>query len=249
MTTVCLNGIVTSYTDYKDHDRILTLFTAERGRVDCKARNCRKPTAPLLVCSQPFVYGEFELFLSHDRATVNACDVRESFYPLREDIDRFFVASAMTQLCNSVIMPDTPSEGLFSLLYHCLSFLAYAETDPDDLLCGFLLKYLDRTGYRPALTQCASCLRDVRADPVLFFSAERGGTVCAACAKGAPGVDRLTLEAMRRMLLLPDTELKKIVLPKTVQRETLHLLTDVLAEILGRNDRAIRTLEQRLDER
>ena len=99
MAAESVNGIVISYTDYRDNDRMLTLFTVERGRIDCKARNCRKPTAPLLACAQPFVYGEYTLFFSNDRATVNNCDIKESFYALREDPDRFMIASAVVRLC------------------------------------------------------------------------------------------------------------------------------------------------------
>ncbi|MBQ6236245.1 MAG: DNA repair protein RecO, partial [Clostridia bacterium] len=143
MPTELTEAIVTGYTDYRDDDRMLTLFSATRGRIDCKARNCRKPTSKLLSCAQPFVFGEFELFVNNDRVTVNGCDVRETFYPLREDVDRFMAASVCTQLCNSVIGQDASDESLFSLLYHVLSFLAYTDSEPKDLLIAFLLHFLD----------------------------------------------------------------------------------------------------------
>ncbi len=243
MPTVCTNAIVTGYTDYKENDRILTLFTLEHGRVDCKARNCRKPTAPLLSCAQPFVYGEFELYMGNERATVNGCDVKESFYPIREDVDRFLIASAVTQLCGNAIEHDAPNPPLFSLLYHTLSYLAYGDCVPQDLLCGFLIRYLDRLGYCPSLTACASCHRDVRSDAVLYFVPRAGGVVCAACPHGTKPVSRLALEAMRRMLLLEDEELQKIVLKEPLRAELLALLTATIEEVLG-DDRAVRTLHQ-----
>ena len=48
MPTELTQAIVTGYTDYRDDDRMLTLFSAERGRIECKARSCRKPTSKLL---------------------------------------------------------------------------------------------------------------------------------------------------------------------------------------------------------
>ena len=57
---VCVTGIVTRYVNYRESDRILSIFTIEQGRVDAKARGCRRPTSPLLPAAQPFVYGEFE---------------------------------------------------------------------------------------------------------------------------------------------------------------------------------------------
>ncbi len=244
MAAESVNGIVISYTDYRDNDRMLTLFTVERGRIDCKARNCRKPTAPLLACAQPFVYGEYTLFFSNDRATVNNCDIKESFYALREDPDRFMIASAVVRLCLSAVEPDTPNEPLFSLLYHTLSFLAYADSQPKDLLAAFLIHFLDRIGYRPTLTHCAVCHRDVRGDDVLFFEPDAGGTVCVACPHGRKPVHKLALEAMRRMLLLSDEDLQRVRLPPSIQGEVLLLLHSVCEEVFGKSDRCVQLLEQ-----
>ncbi len=244
MPAKSLNGIVIGYSDYRDNDRMLTLFTAEEGRVDCKARNCRKPTAPLLACTQPFVYGEYTVFFSQSRGTLNSCDIIENFYPLREEPDRFLVASVIAKLCQSAVEPETPNEQLFSLLYYVLSFLAYGDTEPKDLLCGFLTLFLDRIGYRPALTFCAKCRRDVRADDVFFFSAHAGGTVCAACVQGERSISKLSLEAMRRILLLSDGELNKIRLTETLRKELLGILADSIEEALGREDRGTQVLRE-----
>lgn len=244
MPTECYEAIVTGYTDYRDNDRMLTLFCAERGRIDCKARNCRKPTAPLLACAQPFVYGEFELFAHNDRITVNGCEVRETFYPLREDVDRFMTASAITRLVNSVIKHESPDRELFSLLYYILSFLAYTDADPHDLLAAFAVHFLDHIGYRPSLTHCAVCRRDIRSDAVLYYSARLGGTVCSACPHEGKPVSKLALEAIRRILLLPDGELMRVALKEPLRRELLLILRNSCAQALGETDGAIAILDQ-----
>ena len=244
MPTELTQALVTGYTDYRDDDRMLTLFSAARGRIDCKARNCRKPTSKLLACAQPFVFGEFELFVNNDRVTVNGCDVRETFYPLREDVDRFMTASVCTQFANSVIEHESPDEQLFSLLYHILSFLAYSDTEPKDLLIAYLLHFLDHAGYRPTLTRCAICHRDVRGDAVLFYSADAGGVVCAACPHGGRTVSKLALEAMRRILLLPHEELSRVVLKPELRAELLPLLRNSCAAMIGETDRSVALLDQ-----
>ncbi len=244
MPTEIAQAIVTGYTDYRDDDRMLTLFSSTRGRIDCKARNCRKSTSKLLACAQPFVFGEFELFTGSDRVTVNGCDVRETFYPLREDVDRFMAASVCTQLCNSVIEHESSDEQLFSLLYHTLSFLAYSDADPKDLIIAYLLHFLDHAGYRPSLTRCAVCRRDVRSDAVLFYAAEAGGVVCAACPHGGKPVSKLSLEAMRRILLLGHDELKRVVLTPALRDEMLPLLKKTCASMLGDSDKSVQLLHQ-----
>ncbi len=54
-------AVVAQAVNYRDHDRILTLVTRERGTVTATARGCRKPQSKLMSCAQPAVYGEYEL--------------------------------------------------------------------------------------------------------------------------------------------------------------------------------------------
>lgn len=244
MASESLNGIVVSYADYKDNDRILTLFTIEKGRVDCKVRNCRKPTAPFLACSQLFVFGEYTLFTSKQHSTLNSCDIKETFFPIREDPDRFMIGSLILRLCLTASEQDVQNEPLFFLLYRTLSFLAYSETDSKDLLCGFLAHYLDIIGYRPILTNCAVCHRDVRNEEVLFYSPSAGGTVCVTCPHGSDPVNKTALEAIRRILLLSDNELNRIKMPDTLCKDVLFLLYLSLEEINGQDDKSVQFLKQ-----
>ncbi len=225
MADLTLRGMVIRTVDYRDNDRILTLFTAEQGRVDAKARNCRKPTSPLLACTQPFAYGEYQLFYHKNKYIVDQGEVLESFYPLREDVGRFAAASLCAAMCLEGVQAEEASREIFSLLYHTLSFLTYGENDPRDLAACFLIRFLSLAGYRPAITRCAVCGRDLREDPVIRFLPDRGGAVCAACSPVGRRIGKTALEAMRRMLLLDDDQLGRVKLKEELRSEILsHLL-------------------------
>ena len=247
MAVILLDGIVTRYTNYRENDRIIDIFTLEKGRIDAKARGCRKPTSPLLPVCQPFVFGQFELYHSKDKYTVNQCEIKESFYPLREDYTRFAYAAAMLQLINSAVQENEPNEALFSLLYHALSFLAYGKCEPKDLFCCFLIRYLDRIGYRPSITSCGRCGRDIRGDGRILFSPKLGGASCVACGAGAVPVGKTSLEAMRRMLLMEDRDMHKVVLNDRLRGEILPALTGYAAYTLDYGMRAIRLLSTELN--
>ena len=225
MADLTLRGMVIRTVDCRDNDRILTLFTAEQGRVDAKARNCRKPTSPLLTCTQPFAYGEYQLFYHKNKYIVDQGEVLESFYPLREDVGRFAAASLCAAMCLEGVQAEEASREIFSLLYHTLSFLTYGENDPGDLAACFLIRFLSLAGFRPAITRCAVCGRDLREDPVIRFLPDRGGAVCAACSPVGRRIGKTALEAMRRMLLLDDDQLGRVKLKEELRSEILsHLL-------------------------
>ena len=225
MADLICRGMVIRTVDYRDNDRILTLFTAESGRVDAKARNCRKATSPLLGCTQPFTYGEYQLFYHKNKYIIDQGEVLESFYPLREDVEKYAAASLCASLCLEGIQAEERNEDIFSLLYHTLSFLTYGDSDPGDLTAAFLIRFLALSGFRPAITQCAACGRDLREDPVIRFLPDKGGAVCAACSPVGRKIGRTALEAMRRMLLLSDDQLFRVKLKAPLRAEVLsHLI-------------------------
>ena len=224
MADLTLRGMVIRTVDYRDNDRILTLFTAEQGRVDAKARNCRKATSPLLACTQPFTYGEYQLFYHKNKYIIDQGEVLESFYPLREDVEKYAAASLCASLCLEGIQAEERNEDIFSLLYHTLSFLTYGDSDPGDLTAAFLIRFLALSGFRPSITQCAACGRDLREDPVIRFLPDRGGAVCAACSPVGRRIGKTALETMRRMLLLDDDQLGRVKLKESLRAELLSQL-------------------------
>lgn len=250
MSHTKVTGIVTRYVNYKDSDRILTIFTEEKGRVDAKARGCRRPKSPLLSCAQPFAYGEFQLFIGKDYYSVDQCDVRESFYPLREDYERLTAAFAMAALIQSTIQEEQPNEQLFSLLYHSLSFLCYSDAHPLDIAICFMLRFFNCNGLCPSITTCAICAADMRSEKAPVFFAEHGGAVCKNCADGPQSqrVSPLALEAMRRMLLLSDGEIKKIVLNVKLRKELFFIMRQYSEHILSKQIKAVNELEGLLND-
>lgn len=243
MPIIVTDGIVTRYVNYRESDRIISIFTPDRGRLDAKARGCRKPTSALLAGCQPFVYGQFELYVSHDKFTVNQCAVKETFFPLREDYRRFAAASAMLQLAHDAVQENEANPPLFSLLYHALSYLCYGSVAPMDLTCCFLIRFLNIVGYRPTITACAHCARDIRSDAVLRFSPRTGGVVCAACAPSdATPIGKTSLEALRRMLLLADDEMDRVKLTDALRAELLPTLQNYASATLDYGAKALAAL-------
>ena len=79
MALITVNGIVTRYANYRDNDRILTLFTRERGLISAAARGCRRPKSPLLPASELFVSGEFVLFFNRENIPYSPAMCRKRF--------------------------------------------------------------------------------------------------------------------------------------------------------------------------
>jgi DNA repair protein RecO (recombination protein O) len=179
-----MRGVVLRHADYREHDRMLTLLTPDRGRVDLLSRGCRRPKSCLMTGSELFVHGEFVAFRSHDRYTLTSCAPEDTFYPLRLDAYRLTCATYLLNLAQAAAQPDQPAQGLYALLLKGLYHLAYCQNEaPLSVVNAFLLLYAAETGYRPRTNHCALCLKPLAPDADVRLDVSAGGLCCAACKR------------------------------------------------------------------
>ena len=242
MSLLTLSGIVTRYADYRDNDRMLTILT-EQGSIGAAARGCRRPNSPLLSASELFVYGEFVLYEKQGKHSVNAGDVRESFYPLRQDMDSFYAAAHMLEMANGLAEDGANCGELLKLLYYALTYTAYTDCHPIDMALVFTAKSLAVMGYTLAITHCAACGEDLRGLPRMGFDPASGGAVCGGCmAPDCKKITPLSLEALRRMLLLTPEDIKKVTLPEETRTELRSALVGYGEYVLERKLRSLSRL-------
>ena len=232
MGLIKVNGIVLRYADYKENDRMLTLFTAELGKLDVAARGCRRPKNRLMAASQPFVFGEYVLYEGKGRYSVDQFELKEAFYPIRQDIEKLTAGAYMLKSTEAAVQRDKDEE-LFLLLYHALGYLAYGQAASRDILICFAVKLVMQLGYAPTLTSCVKCARDVRRDKELWFSAENGGTMCHECASMAQRADVHVLEVLRRIMQMPMDKMDSVRLNLDVRGELSKLVSEYMASKLG----------------
>lgn len=181
MNQTANTAIVLRYANYRDNDRMLTLFSPTRGKLEALCRGCRRPRSPLVSASELFALGDYELYQKGDHLTVIGVTMTEMFYPLREDFDRLSVGTYLLNLCELAIQPGENAQELFMLLLHTLSRLTFTDQDWRPLLAGFLIHFAACEGYQPQLDACIQCGRILGEDEALFFDIRGGGLCCKSC--------------------------------------------------------------------
>lgn len=174
-------AIVLRNAPYKDNDRMLTLLSPTRGRVDALARGCRRPKSPLLNASELFALGDFDFYERGGRMTVTSATLIETFYPLRADFDRLAVGTYLLNLCEVAAQPGQNCQELFMLLLHTLSRLTFTDQEWKPLLAGFLLHYTAIDGVKPRLNHCITCGKRLSEDEPVYFDLNEGGLCCQGC--------------------------------------------------------------------
>ncbi len=190
MPQIVTNAIVVRRADYRDNDRMLTLFSPTMGRVDALCRGCRRQKSPLLAASELFCTGEYALYQTGERASVVSCAITETYYPLRADYERLSHGMYALELCAAAVQPGQENERLFMLLLRTLAHLCYGENDARRVTAVFLMGLTSLLGFRPQVGRCVRCGapiltgEDGEDGAVAALAPEWGGLLCARCMAG-----------------------------------------------------------------
>ena len=155
------DAIVLQTVDYKDNDKILTLFSPSLGKITAGIRGVKKPQAKLAFSAQPFCFAEYVLAEKGGRYTVTSAYLHESFFELRIDIVRFYAACAAAEVCRSILQENEQYDGLFIAFIECLKALSLAQEDVAETVISFLLVALRESGYPLDLSYLEECDGDI----------------------------------------------------------------------------------------
>ena len=213
-------GVVIRQTKYSESDRILTIFTKDKGKIQAIAKGARKPKSKLISSTETFCYSEFILYKGKSLYNINQGDVINSFYSLREDIYKLSYATYILELIDSSLLEEEPNDILFELLVKTLKILSETKGDYKKLLLAFQIKYISFIGYKPQLNQCVNCGNDLTNN--IKFNIIQGGTVCERCFSNSAyekDVKHITINNMRKLMYSKLDELKDIDIDKNEERK------------------------------
>ncbi len=176
-------AIVLQSIDYKDSDKLLTLFSPTLGRITAGIRGVKKPKAKLAFSAQPFCFAEYILAEKGGRYTVTNAYLHESFFALRYDIVRFYAACAMAEICLAILYENETYEGLFVALIEGLKALALDDTDSAEAVLTFTLVALRESGYPLDLGFLEECGGDI-GEKLWFDFADGRFTTFDRCTQG-----------------------------------------------------------------
>ncbi len=197
MGNIVTSAIVLRHVNYRDNDRMLTLFSPELGRMEAVARGCRKQGSALGNATELFTVGEFHFATSRERNTLTGCAMQDCYYPLRQDYDRLLYGSYLLNLCEAAVQPGEGQPDLYAQLLASLAYLTYAQppVPPDAVATVFLMLFAEEQGYKPVLGGCLHC-GQVR-DGSMRFDPLAGGVVCGDCSPSGRVVSPEALAFLR----------------------------------------------------
>ena len=179
-----LTGMVLVSMPVGDYDRRLTILTKERGKISAFAKGSRKPTSPLLGCSQPFSFGEFVLFEGKSSYNVVSADISNYFAELREDVESIYYAMYFCEFSCYMTKENLEAGEPLKLLYMTLRALSKPALHKKLVRRIFELRFMAVNGEMPQVENCVLCGKEeMLKAPTGWFSTSEGGICCEDCRK------------------------------------------------------------------
>jgi DNA repair protein RecO (recombination protein O) len=224
-------GVVLRSFRFGEADRVLHLYTLERGRIGAVAKGVRKTKSRFGGRLEPLSHVELVLHRgSGELETVTGVQLVRPHQAARDDFYRLSVGLIGAEAMLRLFSEQEANERAFTALTRFLDLLdetPHAADRPalDPLGLSFQLKLLWLSGYLPHLRSCAECGAEHAG--LVGYSPRAGGAVCRACAGRAEalalGVDGIA--GIEALLAHPLAEAVPLSLSERARRDALRVVT------------------------
>jgi len=183
-------AIILRRRDFFEADRLLTMYTPDRGKMRAVAKGIRKPTSRKAGHLELFTHSQLLVARGKSLDIITQAETIEPFLPLREDLMRTSYACYVSELLDQIVEENVPNPRLFYLLRDTLTRLG-ESTDLALTTRFYEVHLLGLTGYQPQLFHCVHCSTLLEPDGRYFFSPMAGGVLCGNCGPSSSGRGQL----------------------------------------------------------
>ncbi len=202
-------GLVLREAKYKEADKILTVLTANEGKLTVKARGAMRKSCKFSAAAQMLCYSEMTLFGNQGRWSINEAETIEQFLPLRQNIESLALGVYFAEMLETVSDEDSPNPEILQLGLNSLYALSRGMYSAEHIKAVFELRLMCLSGFEPDLYGCTAC--GIESPEDALFSIRGGVIHCRSCAPGAVGISMpLCAEALEAMRYICFAEPKKI---------------------------------------
>ena len=246
-------ALVIREADYGENDKLLTLLTAERGRLTVCVKGGKSLKNKNLASSQLLCYSEFTVKERKGFYTLSEAALIEQFFGLRGDLDRFAAAQYIADVAGEVCVENNDEGEMLRLTLNTLYMLSETDRDVDFVKAVFELRTAALSGFCPDLTACGLC-EGTEGEP-MYLDVMNGSLRCGECFGTEADTDSRigaatatvilplspsVLHGMRYVIGAPAKRVFSFTLPEEAQADFCRVCEKYLVNQL---ERSFRTLE------
>ena len=203
-----LRGLVIRTTDINESDRLITIFTEQRGVVTALAKGARALKSRKMASTMQFCYGDFVLVPRGDKYWIKETSLIESFFDIRSSLEGLALAGYVVEVLADVAVAEAERE-LLRLCLNSVLAIASGIFSLDKIKAAFEIRAASVLGFMPDVLSCHAC--DERGGDFIFDV--MGGVIeCSKCHARSQAAHATASEAHEAHIICILSEGAKIAL-------------------------------------
>jgi DNA repair protein RecO (recombination protein O) len=233
-------AIILRSTEIREYDRIYTIFSREKGKMQVLGIGTRKPKAKLASGLEPLTKSELFCVQGRRWDRVAGVIIDDQFPQLKKDLEAMIEVKKTFRIVEDLLTQEEPSKEVYAALG---SYLARREGELKDgrknngsvASLTVFWKAIGNAGYRPQLYNCLLCSKKVPRQKKYKFQVP-DGIICDSCeAKNVTNkiqLDENSIKALRFIVEKKPQVSLKLAVPSEVKKQLKYLTKLVIQQIL-----------------
>jgi len=188
-------GIILDKKDRGEADQIFTIFSEDFGMVEVLGKAIRKISSKLRAGMEVFYFSEIEFIEGRAYKTLTDAMLRKKYFSSAAAIGNLGLAWRIAELTKELMPICQEDRVVFIFLKRIFEELQVQLPKEKQILflLFFLWNFISILGYKPELSFCVKCNREIT-ELIGGFSLPDGGVVCRLCFSGIEKRDRIVIE-------------------------------------------------------
>jgi DNA repair protein RecO (recombination protein O) len=179
------DGLVLREVPYGENDKLLTVLTAEEGKIFITAKGARSIRSKTAAVCRLFTYANFEFYEKNGRRWLSGGSVNDSFFGIEQDIEGFALASYVLQVADEITGEGVEAEDVLKMTLNTLYAISKKLKPYCQIKAVYELFAVLVSGLYPDLSGCCVC-DDIKTDS-LWLDVMNGCIICEECQRKRTG--------------------------------------------------------------
>jgi len=218
-----VSGIVIKKKNFFESDRIIDIFSLEKGIIPCVVKGARKPSSKLSGVSELFTYGTFYLSKGKNLDILTSAKPETHFAGEGRDLDRISGLFLMFEVLGKLLPHEVPNPKIFD---ETLSAAGKISKEYRGILPYlYIYKILVMLGYGLGTENCTKCQNFFNKGGKKFLDLFSGGFRCDACSdKSAVEISDNCLKMLGFISKNNFERYTRVTLDKSLEVETIKII-------------------------
>ena len=198
-----VDGLILRERPSGESDKLLTVLTAEEGRITVIAKGARSSRSKLLSVCQLYNYVNLEYYEKNELRWASGGSVNESFFRISEDLEGAALAAYLSEVAMEITGEGVSAHEILRMLLNCLYCIRENKKPRAQIKAVFEWFSASVSGFSPDLCGCGACGKEIPESP--WLDVMNGRLLCGECLRKRSGgsIPEEEDEYRARNILLP----------------------------------------------